>query len=160
MCQTLHTFPFLKTMAPTRRICLTFGGYVSWWSFLIISWPLHLIQGWYCEEKSEASHPQGLKGERHYSPLIEMSQTRVRKFIWRRCNFIHNLNGWVTLPSNQHYLYPFMITLTWNSIDLSPKSFFLDVKTTFVHTFLHSELPCLPSCDSSNLCTRSQGSDY
>ena len=54
----LFTFPEVLT----RRICLTIERFLSWWSFPLFSWPLCLIQGWYCKEKLDASHSQGSKG--------------------------------------------------------------------------------------------------
>ena len=38
-----------------RRICLKIRSFLNCWSFPIFSWPLHLIKGWYCEEKLELS---------------------------------------------------------------------------------------------------------
>ena len=42
-------------MVLTRRICLTIRIFVNYWSFPLFSWPLHLIQGWFCEEKLETT---------------------------------------------------------------------------------------------------------
>lgn len=38
------------------------------------------------------------------------------------------------------------------NVDLSPKSIFLDVQTTFRHTFLSSNLKCLPCGDPRAVC--------
>ena len=48
----LYTFP----MVLKGRICLTIRDFLSWWFFPLFSWPFQLIQGWYCNEKLEASH--------------------------------------------------------------------------------------------------------
>ena len=50
------------------------------------------------------------------------------------------------------YLYPCMIKLRRKSHNLSQKSLFLDVETTFRRTFLCSELQCLPRGDPRTLC--------
>ena len=39
----------------------------------------------------------------------------------------------LTLSSYQHYLTPLMLKMCRKSVDLSPKSFFMDVDTTFRH---------------------------
>ena len=44
------------------EFCLTIKSFLSWWSFLIFSWLLSVIQGWSCKEKLDASHSWGLKG--------------------------------------------------------------------------------------------------
>ena len=51
LCSALCTFP----MVLKRRICVTIRTSLNWWSSSLFSWPLHLIQGWYCKEKLEAS---------------------------------------------------------------------------------------------------------
>ena len=48
----LCTFP--KVLS--RRIYLLIKSFVSWWSFLLFSWLLCVIQGWYCKEKLDANH--------------------------------------------------------------------------------------------------------
>ena len=48
----LYTFP----KVPSRRIYLLIKSFVSWWSFLLFSWLLCVIQGWYCKEKLDANH--------------------------------------------------------------------------------------------------------
>ena len=66
----LHTF--LKVL--TRRIYITIKGFFSWSSFPLLSLPLCVIQGLYCKEKLDASHPMGSKGKRvisiYYFPAI------------------------------------------------------------------------------------------
>ena len=61
-------------MILTRRICLTIRNFLNWWSFPLFLWPLHLIHGWYCEEKLEANHSQGLKGlkGRHITIVVKI----------------------------------------------------------------------------------------
>ena len=66
----LHTF--LKVL--TRRIYITIKSFFSWKSFPLLSLPLCVIQGLYCKEKLDASHPMGSKGKRgisiYYFPAI------------------------------------------------------------------------------------------
>ena len=47
----LHTFLYIFLLMLRRRICLTIWSFLNWWSFPVLSWPLHLIQGWYWTEK-------------------------------------------------------------------------------------------------------------
>ena len=47
-------YTFFKVL--TRRICLTIKSFFGHWSFPLFSLPKYLIQGWYCEEKLDASH--------------------------------------------------------------------------------------------------------
>ena len=49
----LHTFPKVLT----RRIYLKIKSVFGWWSFPLFSWPQCVIQGWYCKENLDASHP-------------------------------------------------------------------------------------------------------
>ena len=49
------------------------------------------------------------------------------------------------------YLYPCIMKLRRKSYNLSQSSLFLDVKRTFRHTFLYSELRCLPCGDPRTL---------
>ena len=57
------TFSFLFSLYfLTRRICFTIRSFSNWWSFPLFSWPLHLIWGWCCKEKSEVNHSKELKG--------------------------------------------------------------------------------------------------
>ena len=58
----LHNVLYLFPKVLRRRICLTIKSFLSWWSFLIFSWLLSVIQGWSCKEKLDASHSWGLKG--------------------------------------------------------------------------------------------------
>ena len=55
-----HTVLCTFTKVLTRRLCLTIKSFFSWWSFPLFSWPLCVIQWWYCKEK-DASHSNGLK---------------------------------------------------------------------------------------------------
>ena len=52
----LHTALYTFPKGPTRRICITIKGFLNQWLFSLFSWPLHLIQRWWCGEKLEASH--------------------------------------------------------------------------------------------------------
>ena len=72
--------------------------------------------------------------------------------------FRGNTNKKLTVLSNQHYLYPFMIKPRRKSIDRSPKLIvFSNVETTFRrHTFLYGELQCLPRGDPRNLCANTR----
>ena len=58
----LFSVLFIFPMGLTRRICFTIRSFLNWWSFPLFSWPLHLIWGWCCKEKSEANHSKELKG--------------------------------------------------------------------------------------------------
>ena len=74
----LHTVlcTFLKVL--TRRICLS-HEFCSRWSCPLFSWPLCLIQGWHFEEKLDASHSQGFKGQlqyTHYTRLLGIVSLR------------------------------------------------------------------------------------
>ena len=40
---------------------LTIRRFFRCWSLTLFSWPLHLIKGWYCTEKSESRHSLILK---------------------------------------------------------------------------------------------------
>ena len=44
----LHTIHYTFPKVLTRRICLIITSCFSWWSFPLLSWPWHLIQGWFC----------------------------------------------------------------------------------------------------------------
>ena len=62
VCHTITSvciFPWLfHTISKVlkRRICLTIKSFFTWWTFPLFSWPLCLIQGWYWEEKFDASY--------------------------------------------------------------------------------------------------------
>ena len=62
----------------------------------------------------------------------------------------------LTLPLNQHYPNLFLIKERRKNDNLSLKSFFLDVGTTFRHTILSNELQCLPRGDPRNLCANTR----
>ena len=48
----LYTIPEVLT----QRICSTIKNFFRWWSSPLFSWPLGLIQGWYCKAKLDAHH--------------------------------------------------------------------------------------------------------
>ena len=52
----LHTALYTFPKVLTERICLPIKSFFCWWSFPLFSWPLCVIQGWYCREKLDASH--------------------------------------------------------------------------------------------------------
>ena len=47
----LPTVLYTFLMVQTRRICSTITSFSHGWSFPLFSWPLCLIQQWYCKEK-------------------------------------------------------------------------------------------------------------
>ena len=53
----LHTVLYTFLVVLTRRIYLKIKSFFSWWSFSLFSWPQCVIQGWYCKENLDASHP-------------------------------------------------------------------------------------------------------
>ena len=60
--QILHTVPYTFPKVLMRRICFKIQSFSGWWSFPLFSWPWCVIQGWYCEEKLDASHSYVAKG--------------------------------------------------------------------------------------------------
>ena len=67
----LSTYPKVLT----RRMCLTIGSFLNWWSFPLFSWPLHLIQGWCCKEKLEANPTKMLRGLRKVIQSRQLNYT-------------------------------------------------------------------------------------
>ena len=57
----LHSVLLTFPMILTRRICLTIRSFLNKQSYVLFSWPILFIQGWYCKEKLEASHSLALK---------------------------------------------------------------------------------------------------
>ena len=53
----LHTVLYTFLVVLTRRIYLKIKSFFRWWSFSLFSWPQCVIQGWYCKENLDASHP-------------------------------------------------------------------------------------------------------
>ena len=46
----LHTIPHTFPKVLKRKNCLTIKSFFSWWPLLLFSWPLCVIQGWYCKK--------------------------------------------------------------------------------------------------------------
>ena len=57
---SVYTFSIMLPVFPkelSRRICFTIKSFLSYWSYPLFSRPSCAIQGWYCKEKLDASHP-------------------------------------------------------------------------------------------------------
>ena len=53
----LHNVSYVFPKELSRRICFTIKSFLSYWSYPLFSRPSCAIQGWYCKEKLDASHP-------------------------------------------------------------------------------------------------------
>ena len=75
----LHTVPYTFPKVLMRRICFKIQSFSCWWSFPLFSWPWCVIQGWYCEEKLDASHSYVAKGgsREKLIPLGSQQATRT-----------------------------------------------------------------------------------
>ena len=105
----VHTFP----KALTRRIVLTIKSIFSWWSFPLFSWPLYVIQGWYCKEKLDARLtliflPKGTIKNVVYLLIVTWLMNSSLVHVYRQ---VSNLNN---LPSKQALLKGTRPNQLWN----------------------------------------------
>ena len=124
----LHTVLYTFPKSLIRRIRLPIKSIFHWWSFPLFSWPQCVIQGWYFEEKFDASHSQGWKGLMWYLNNYMWSKTKKNNFFRSplyKSRLVNHLNlsvfsilcAWcwnntrISLPDDQSQILPSFSTL-------------------------------------------------
>ena len=99
----LHTALYTFPKGPTRRICITIKGFLNQWLFSLFSWPLHLIQRWWCGEKLEAWVTlRGLRVKVPYNKvfLLSVLGSCIAIFIIMRSQLQNQCNPSLKIPHN------------------------------------------------------------